>query len=92
MELEILETGKDRITFQLKGAGHTFCNNLKKELYNDKNVTVAAYKVVHPLIGTPTFILEKKGNTSFSRIISNAAARTKKQNKEFMTAFKKAAK
>ncbi len=89
MEIAVLEQDKNRMKFVLKGAGHTFCNNLKRELYADKNVHVASYRVDHPLIGTPTFILEKTGTASFAKILADAAKRIQKQNAEAQKAFKK---
>ena len=53
MEITILEEGKNRIIFQLKGETHTFCNIIKQELLNVKGVTIATYKIDHPLIGVP---------------------------------------
>ncbi|MBR9701225.1 DNA-directed RNA polymerase subunit L, partial [Candidatus Woesearchaeota archaeon] len=45
MELIILEEKKHRITFELRGADHTFCNALKQELWNDSEITVSAYNI-----------------------------------------------
>jgi DNA-directed RNA polymerase subunit L len=89
MELTVLEQDKNRIKFSLQGAGHTFCNNLKKELYGNKAVEVSSYKLDHPLIGNPTFIVEKTGTAGFKQLLTETTERIKKQNKEFLTAFKK---
>lgn len=85
----MLEHDKNRVMFQLKGAGHTFCNNLKRELYGEKEVEVSSYRVDHPLIGTPTFIVETKGSAKISDLMKATADRIKKENKEFLAAFKK---
>ena len=61
MEITILEESKNRIIFQLKGETHTFCNIIKQELLNVKGVTIATYKIDHPLIGVPEFLFETKG-------------------------------
>lgn len=89
MEIEVLEQESGRIKFALHGAGHTFCNNLKHQLYTDKNVDVAAYKVDHPLVSTPTFIIQKSGRSKFSTILKNVAKGIKDDNKEFASALKK---
>ncbi|GAG48509.1 unnamed protein product, partial [marine sediment metagenome] len=39
MEINIIEEKKDKISFEIKGQGNTFCNILKDELWNDKHVT-----------------------------------------------------
>lgn len=89
MELHVLEQSDERVTFALDGAGHTFSNNLKHELYMDENVDVAAYKVDHPLTGTPTFIVQKDKKAKFEKILADAAKRIKDANKEFASALKK---
>jgi|AntRauTorckE6833_2_1112554.scaffolds.fasta_scaffold95453_2 DNA-directed RNA polymerase subunit L len=89
MELHVLEQSDERVTFALDGAGHTFSNNLKHELYNDKQVDIAAYKVDHPLTGTPTFIIQKDKAAKFNKILADATQRIKDANKEFAQALKK---
>lgn len=89
MEIEVLEQEDNRIKFSLNGAGHTFCNNLKHELYNESGIESAAYKVDHPLISVPTFIIEKSGKKKFSTILKSASSKIKDDNKEFLKALKK---
>lgn len=61
MEFAVLEETKTKLVFTLKGDTHTFCNILKKELQELKGVTTVTYRVNHPLIGIPQFLLETKG-------------------------------
>ena len=61
MEFKVLEESKNKLLFELKGETHTFCNALKNELHQVKGVTIATYKIDHPLIGMPQFVLETKG-------------------------------
>ncbi|HIH11537.1 TPA: DNA-directed RNA polymerase subunit L [Candidatus Woesearchaeota archaeon] len=61
MEFTVLEETKTKLVFTLKGETHTFCNILKKELQELKGVTTVTYRVNHPLIGIPQFLLETKG-------------------------------
>ena len=61
MELKTLESGKNKIVFELQGVGHTFCNLLVQELWKDEHVKVAAYNVDHPLIGKPKMVVETDG-------------------------------
>ncbi|HIH13583.1 MAG: DNA-directed RNA polymerase subunit L [archaeon GW2011_AR9] len=61
MEFKVHEESKSKITFQLLGETHTFCNALKQELQGVKGVTLVTYKIDHPLIGVPEFMLETKG-------------------------------
>lgn len=87
MELNVLESKKHRIVFELRGADHTFCNALKQELWNDENVKVAAYNINHPLVGVPKFIVES--TTDAKEALLGASGRLQKRNKEFLSAFQK---
>ena len=61
MDVTILEEGKNKLVFEIKGDQHTISNLLKKELWNDEHVKVAAYNLEHPIIAHPKFILETDG-------------------------------
>ncbi|KYK26158.1 hypothetical protein AYK26_00895 [Euryarchaeota archaeon SM23-78] len=90
MELKVHEHTKKRMVFEFIGADHTFCNALKKELWNDSTVRAAAYKIEHPLIGIPKFIVETNGQKDAKAVLKTAATRLKKHNKDFLSLFKKA--
>jgi DNA-directed RNA polymerase subunit L len=61
MELNVLEESKNKLVFELQGETHTFCNILKHELQQVKGVSIATYKIDHPLVGIPTFQIETSG-------------------------------
>ncbi len=61
MEVSILEDKKNRLVFKIADEGHTLCNAVRKELWNDEHVKIAGYTVEHPLIKHPKFILETDG-------------------------------
>ena len=61
MELNILEEKKNKLVFEIKGEGHTLSNALRKELWNDEHVKIAAYAIEHPLIEIPKFVVETDG-------------------------------
>ena len=61
MNVTIKEEKKKRIVFEIEGESHTFCNMLKAELWNDPEVEVATYRLKHPLISKPEFLVETKG-------------------------------
>ena len=90
MQIKVHESTKKRMVFELLGTDHTFCNALKKELWNDSSVRAAAYKVEHPLIGVPRFIVETNGQKEAKAVLKAATARLKKHNKDFIGLFKKA--
>ncbi|MBW2990709.1 DNA-directed RNA polymerase subunit L [Candidatus Woesearchaeota archaeon] len=90
MKLKVHEHTKKRMVFDLVGADHTFCNALKKELWKDNSIRAAAYKVEHPLIGIPKFIVETNGQKDPKSVLKTVANKLKKQNKDFLGLFKKA--
>ncbi len=89
MEIIVKEESKKRLIFELKGSTNTICNVIKEELWNDKNVTAAAYNIDHPLIGIPKFIIETNGSTTPRKALEDTLARLKKKNKEFNDKFSK---
>ena len=89
MEIKLIEQSKNKLVLNIEGQGHSLCNSLKKELWNDKDVTVAGYYVEHPQVGIPTFIVETKGKKSPQDALVNAAKRMKKENDKFLKEFLK---
>jgi len=83
MEINILEDKKKRLVFELKGEGHTLCNALREELWNDKSITVAAYNISHPLTAVPKFIIETNGKSP-KTALKSAIDRLKKKNSELL--------
>jgi len=81
MELKILEEKKNKLIVELKGETHSFCNAIKKELWNDKSVKAAGYNINHPLVGVPKIIVETDGKDP-KKALSDAAVRL---NKSFDT-------
>jgi DNA-directed RNA polymerase subunit L len=90
MELNILEDKKRRLVFELKGEGHTLCNALREELWNDKSVAAAAYNINHPLVGVATFIVETDTEKEPRKALNDAISRLKKKNSELKTQITKA--
>ena len=75
MEIKVIEEKKNKLSFELKGQGNTFCNLLKDELWNDKHVTIATYTIKHPLIGVPFMIVETDSKKSPRQALASAAER-----------------
>src|SRR3989344_780037 len=88
MEIEILEQSKNRIKFKLKGENHTFCNILRRELWNDKATKVAGYKIEHALEREPVFLLETDGKDP-KKVLEGASERLRKEFKELETRIRK---
>jgi DNA-directed RNA polymerase subunit L len=92
MEIKVLEEKKNRLVLEIKGEGHAFCNALKRELWNDLHVKIAAYKIKHPLVGIPTLFVETDGKETPKKALTEAAKRLSKEADKFKTAFLKGAK
>lgn len=89
MDVHVLEKTTKKMIFTIKGADHTVCNPLKRELYNDDDVKIASYTIEHPLIRVPKFIIETKGNKTPEKALQDAIKRLQATNKKVLQAFKK---
>ena len=88
MEFKVLEETKTKLVFELKGETHSFCNALKQELLDVKGVTLATYRIDHPLVGVPKFHLETKGLEP-RKAIKEALKNLKKKVEDFEKEVKK---
>ena len=89
MKLKILEEKRNRMIVEVKGETHTFCNALKKELWNDSHVKAAGYNIAHPYVGVPTIIVETDGTENPKNALTEAAKRLQKTADKFNVVFKK---
>ena len=78
MKLKILENKKTRMILEIEGETHTFCNALKKELWNDKHIKAAGYNISHPFVGVPKLIIETDTSTSPKKALLDAVKRLNK--------------
>ena len=53
MQVKVLREEKDVLEVEFVGEGHTLCNLLRQELWENKDVTVAGYRITHPLVSEP---------------------------------------
>jgi DNA-directed RNA polymerase subunit L len=91
MEIKILEQSKNRLVIDVEGESHTLCNALKKELWNESHVKIAAYDIKHPLIGVPHIIIETDGEDP-KKVLISAAKKLGKKADDFAKLAKKALK
>jgi DNA-directed RNA polymerase subunit L len=61
MEIKIVKDEKNTLVFEVKGVSHGFCNMLKEQLLQDDHIKIATYKVEHPLVNIPKFLVETDG-------------------------------
>ena len=91
MDITVIEKTKTRAELEFEGENHTMLNVLRDELWNDKNVTAAAYTIPHPLLNKAVFFVETKGKDPV-KAIEDAIKRLKKINSEAGKAIVKAIK
>jgi len=89
MEIEVVEQSKNKLKFKIEGEDHTFCNILRKELWEDQHVKVAGYNIEHPLVGHPLFIIETDGKETPKSALTKAVTRLKTKNKELKAQIQK---
>lgn len=89
MKLKILEDKKNKLVFESEGIGHTICNVLKKELWNDSHVKIATYSIRHPLVSKPRMIVETDGSETPKAALLAAVQRLKKVSEKFRKEFSK---
>lgn len=88
MEINVLGKSKNKITFELVGEDHTFCNILRKELWNDSSIKSAGYSMETGLQNVPKFTIETEGKSP-QKALTDAVSRLLKKSDEFSTKFKK---
>ena len=88
MEINVIEYNKNRLKFELKGEDNTFCNILRKELWNDKNIEISGYHIEHSLVSEPVFTIEtSRGDPK--KAVLDAVERLMKINKDLKEKFSK---
>ena len=74
MELVMIEQEKHRVKFILKGEEHSFCDVLRKEIWQGKDVDISGYHVAHPQVSEPSFVVQTK-KTDVNTVVLDAAER-----------------
>ena len=72
MEIIIKENNKNKMVFDVKGVTHGFANVLKEQIQKDSHTKIASYRVDHPLVGVPTFMVETDGKATPKSVLSSA--------------------
>ena len=86
MEVKIIENEPTKLKIEIVGEGHTLCNALRKELWEDKTVKAAGYSIGHALIPKPVLVVSA---SDAKKSLLEAIKRLKKTNKELRDKFKK---
>ncbi len=89
VEIRIEKRDENTIEVELEGESHTLPNLIRKELWNDPTVTLAAYTKDHPYIGIPRLIVSAENP---EKALLDAISRAKKQFEELEKKLKEALK
>ncbi len=86
MELELIKSEKDSAVLEIKGEDHTFCNALRKELWETGHVDAAGYTIAHTLTASPILVVKAKDPR---KALETASAHLRKKFNEMKGLFKK---
>lgn len=86
MDLVLLEHTDKRMKFEIKGEEHSFCNALRKELWNSKDIDISGYHLVHPQVSEPVFVVQTKRGDPQDAVLS-AVERLQKASADLKKAF-----
>lgn len=88
MKFKKLESKKNLLKLQFKEKDEGFLSLVKKYLWQDKATELAGYKVNHPEVGEPVFVLKTK-KKSAKKVWSDALKKAKKDLNSFKKQIKK---
>ncbi|MDO8555749.1 MAG: DNA-directed RNA polymerase subunit L [Nanoarchaeota archaeon] len=86
MELIIKQHDDTATILEIKGEDHTFCNALRRELWETKAVDSAGYTIAHSLTTSPVFVIKAKDP---KKALEKAAEHLQETFKELKQLFKK---
>ena len=88
MEIKVVDETQSKISIELTSEDHTLANLLRKTLWEDPNVEVAAYRMEHPLTGKPLLMVQTKSGEP-KEALKKAAGRIEKRANELAGLFSK---
>lgn len=89
MKLNVKERDKDLLIVEVEGAKQNIPNLIRKVLWEDPSVELAAYEKKHPYMGFPAIVIRAKDP---KKALSAAIKRAEDQIKDFREQFEKAVK
>lgn len=90
MKLNLVKEENNKIELEVSGEGHTFLNLLQNYILKEKNVKIAGYSKVHPLMDRCLLFVTLNRGKDFKKVLLNSSEKTAKQLTEFQTKFSKA--
>ncbi|MCK5234348.1 MAG: DNA-directed RNA polymerase subunit L [Candidatus Aenigmarchaeota archaeon] len=87
--MKIEKQDKETLIIEIVGSQHTLPNLLRKALWDDPSVSLAAYEKSHPYIGSPRLVVKASDP---KKAVIDAVKRTKDEVNLFGSEFEKALK
>lgn len=91
MKISWITQEKTKLEFELIGEDHTFCNAIRRELWQHNDLNLAAYKIAHPLASEPTIVIATNKQDAL-KVLNSSIESLKKKSKAIKDAFSKAVK
>ncbi|HLD12388.1 MAG TPA: DNA-directed RNA polymerase subunit L [Candidatus Nanoarchaeia archaeon] len=85
MELTLKEHSDNHAIIEIKGEDHTFCNILRKQLWDNGDIEHAGYTIAHSLTTSPVLHLKAKDP---KKALEKASEKLQDTFKELKTLFK----
>ena len=85
MELELKPSVDNQTIIEIKGEDHTFCNILRKQLWDNGEIENAGYTIAHSLTASPVFHIKTKDP---KKALEKASEKLQETFKELKTLFK----
>ncbi len=87
MELKFITKEKNIIEVEISGVDTSLLSALVEKLTNEKNVEMAAYKVEHPLVGSPKMMVKTRGAADAASLVAKALDELESETEEFRKKF-----
>ncbi len=87
MQIKIDKQDKEMWVIEIDSGQHTLPNLLRKALWDDPSVSLAAYEKSHPYVGVPRLVVKAKDP---KKALIGAIKRTRDQVDSFSAEFEKA--
>jgi len=90
MKLNLVDQDNDKLELEVSGEGHSFLNLLQNYILKEKNVKMAGYSKVHPLMDRCLLFVTLNRGKNYKKVLLNASDKTGKHLTEFQIKFNKA--
>lgn len=88
MKINWIAEEKTHLEFELQGEDHTFCNAIRRALWDYDDLNLAAYRIAHPLVSEPHLVVDTQKSDA-KKALQFAIDSLRKKNKALKDAFQK---